>query len=139
MFSFNRIVFILFTILSLLIEVFDVSAQKDSLPYVSDKNLWQLNDTSFLFRQDTIHELWINDKSLDTWQLNDFTEILTYDNNRLRIWRQGTSVGLWFYAEGFDDWKMYKTQTLQNIIVNDSVSYSVIDDTTKLVNINNKK
>ncbi len=136
---FNRLVLILITVFSLLIEAYDANAQKDTLSFASGKNLWQLNDTSFLFRQDTIHELWTKDKSLDTWQLNEFTEILTYDNNKLRIWRQGNSVGLWFYAKSIDDWKMYKTQKLQNIAVNDSVSYSVIDDTTKLVNINNKK
>jgi hypothetical protein len=132
---FNRIIFI---ICFFIIGLNNVFAQQDT-SLVSSSNLWQLNDTSFLFRQDTINELWIKDKSLDIWQLNNFTEILTYDNDKLRIWRQGSSVGLWFYAKEINDWKMYQTKNLKNFEVNDSINYSIIDDSTKLVQVNGNK
>lgn len=115
-----------------------IFAQNDSALVNSESQLQQLNDSSYLFKKDSIVELWLRDKSLDIWKLNDFTEILTYDNNGLRIWRQGNNVGLWFYAPDIGDWRMYATKELNKKSVNDSVEFALIDDTTKLVYINEK-
>lgn len=114
----------------------DVYAQNDTS--FSEDQLVRLNDTSFLFKNDTIYELWLGDRSLDVWKLNDFTEILTYDNNQLRIWRQGNRMGLWFYAREINDWRMYETKEFDRTKLNDSLEYVAIDDTTRLLYINKK-
>lgn len=111
--------------------------QHDSLPIDSNQRLIKISDNAFLFRHDTINELWLPDKSLTAWRLNNSTEIFTYDNNKLRIWKQANKMGLWFYADKINDWQMYDNVKIEANFVNDSTQYIVIDDTTRFVTINN--
>lgn len=117
----------------------NVIGQEDTINRMHERNFIRLADTTFLAKFDTVTELWFKDKSLDTWQLNNETEVFTYDKGMLRAWRQKSMLSLWFYAKRINDWHKYDTKELKKVSVNDSVYFSLIDDTTKLVSINNKK
>jgi len=103
-----------------------------------NRNVWKLNDSSYLFKEDTIKELWHIDKSLDIWKLNEFIEILTYNNNKLRIWHQGLDASLWYFDKEIKDWKLKNLFLIDKQTVNDTIQFSIVNDSTKLV-FNNSK
>ncbi len=99
----------------------------------------KINDTTYLFLRDTIQELWIEDKTAETWKLGKHTEIRTFYNNSFRLLIQRDNYSLWKYNKQINDWELHKSFLPGKIIVNDSVSYEKINDTTKYVEISGKK
>jgi len=106
---------------------------------LTNNGFWLLSDSSYLFQKDTVKEIWIKDKTLDIWKLNASTEIYTFCNSQLRVWRKGNENSLWKFDKKINDWK--NTGNIQSTkeIMQDSIVYSNINDTIKLVEINGKK
>ncbi len=105
---------------------------------VQTKNIWQINDSAFLFTEDTIKELWIKDKSLDIWKLNTLTDILTFNNSELRIWRNGNKLSFWTFDKTLNDWNSLSDLELDKQSVNDSISYTQLNDSLKWIEIKGK-
>ncbi len=131
--------FIISLIIVILCNLFAIAQQTNSVYSGNSVQLIPLCDTAWLFQQDTINELWIKDKSLDSWKLDEFTEIFTYDNNRLRIWQQKEILSLWFYADKLKDWQVYDKIRSYPVPVNDTISYINVDDSTVVLNVNDFK
>ncbi len=120
-------------------EVLSFSQQSDSLWKQNNVELLTLNDTALLFRHDTINELWLKDVRATQWKLNEQTYIYTYDNNKLRIWKQKDNLSLWFYAKRINDWQVYDNIIAHKNRINDTISYINIDDTTAILSVKNVK
>lgn len=123
----------------LLFFVFAYAQNDTSLSVSNNSVLFQIDDNTFSYQQDTVQELWFLDMSAHSWNLSRSTEIRTFYNNTLRLWLQGKSVSLWEYDQAAKDWKLTKSFFPRVKTVNDSVSFVSINDTTKLVTINDKK
>lgn len=115
--------------------VFPYLAKAQDFNPVTHQNFWQLNDSSYLFKADSTHELWLKDKSLEIWKLNEKTEIFTFLNSKLRLWRYGNQLTLWTFSEEINDWKISDNLLLNYQKINDSISFSVINDSIKWLEI----
>ncbi|MEN8122084.1 MAG: DUF3078 domain-containing protein [Bacteroidota bacterium] len=119
---------------------FVLSAQTDSSLIVSENVfLFQINDTTYSFQQDSTQELWFLDNSANSWELSHSTEIRAFYNNSFRLWLQGKSVSLWEYDKVINDWKLTKSFFPEVKKLNDTISFISINDTTKLVTIKEQK
>jgi hypothetical protein len=119
-----------------ILSVFSLYSQNIKL--TNSENIWSINDSSYLFRSDTLNELWLKDKSLEIWKLNESTEIFTFCDSQLRLWRKGNNLNLWSFDKNIDDWKAISEFQTEKHKLNDSISYSVINDTIKWVEIHSK-
>ncbi len=135
---FTKRFFIFFFVL-ICSEILLFSQKSDSLSGKNKGELLPINDTAFLFVKDSIRELWLTDERCNKWQVDEATEIFTYDKNKLRVWKQGDNLSLWFYAERIDDWQVYDNIRAKKHAINDTTSYINIDDTTAILNIKPKK
>ncbi|MFN8258945.1 MAG: DUF3078 domain-containing protein [Bacteroidales bacterium] len=105
----------------------------------NENKIYNLNRSAFLFKNDTINELWTIDKSTESWKLNNYIEIISMADSKLRLWKQGNNGSLWIFDNQLKDWKQVSSFQMEIQNLNDTLNYSLINDSIKLLNYNQNK
>jgi len=114
-------------------------AQEKNFPPKHSASLQIVNDSTYLFSNDTIHELWFMDKTAESWNLSKETEIRTFYNNSFRLLIQKGQYSLWKFNKTANDWEQINSFIPEKTTINDTLNYEIINDTTKFVEMSGKK
>jgi len=72
-------------LISILISSIFVFAQEKDFPPKYSASLQIVNDSTYFFSNDTIHELWFMDKTAESWNLGKKPKYATFYNNSFRL------------------------------------------------------